>query len=170
MACALSGDVRRTHECARGGRVRLRVSARPLFGAHCARRVATGYAGRSNSRSVRGVDERSRTRDASRIRGFPGSDERRDRGHFLAHASGGGLDINLFHQNALLNRGWSPEGRRYRQMEQYAARHEGTLFFSRPIYEDHYRAAGADPSPLHDANSVMFLESRCGHSSRELPE
>src|ERR1700686_2889466 len=37
-------------------------------------------------------------RPASRIAGFPGSDGRGDRGHFLAHASGGGVDINLFHQ------------------------------------------------------------------------
>src|SRR6185436_3778726 len=49
-------------------------------------------------------------RDASRIRGFPGSDERGDRGHLVAHAAGGGLDLNVFHQNAYLNRGWSPEG------------------------------------------------------------
>jgi hypothetical protein len=79
----------------------------------------------------------ARARNASRMRGFPASYERGDRGHFMAHAAGGGLDINLFHQNARLNRGWSPEGRRYREMEQYVASHEGTLFFSRPIYEDH---------------------------------
>jgi hypothetical protein len=67
-------------------------------------------------------------RNASRIRG--------DRGHFIAHAAGGGLDINLFHQDARLNRGWSPEGRIYRTMERYVAEHDGTFFFSRPIYSD----------------------------------
>jgi hypothetical protein len=76
------------------------------------------------------------SRDASRIRGFPGSDDRGDRGHFLAHAAGGGLDINLFHQEPRLNRGWSPEGKEYRRMEEYIAKHDGTLCFSRPIYED----------------------------------
>jgi hypothetical protein len=75
-------------------------------------------------------------RDASRIRGFPGSDARGDRGHLAAHASGGGLDINVFHQDAWLNRGWSPAGRRYREMERYCAQHEGTFFFSRLIYAD----------------------------------
>jgi hypothetical protein len=75
-------------------------------------------------------------RDASRIKGFPGSDERGDRGHLAAHAAGGGLDINVFHQDAWLNRGWSPRGKRYREMERYCAGNEGTFFFSRLIYAD----------------------------------
>jgi hypothetical protein len=75
-------------------------------------------------------------RDASRLRGFPGSDERGDRGHLAAHAAGGGLDINVFHQDAYLNRGWSPQGKRYRAMERYCAENEGTFFFSRLIYAD----------------------------------
>lgn len=77
-----------------------------------------------------------RGRDASRIKGFPASDDRGDRGHFISHAAGGGLDINLFHQDARFNRGWSPEGKRYRAMERYCAGHEGTFFFSRPLYGD----------------------------------
>jgi hypothetical protein len=84
-----------------------------------------------------GVSQATRAkRPASRIGGFPGSDERGDRGHFVAHASGGGADINLFHQAALLNRGWSAEGKVYREMERYCASHPGTFFFSRPIYAD----------------------------------
>jgi hypothetical protein len=75
-------------------------------------------------------------RPKSRIAGFPGSDERGDRGHFLAHAAGGGVDINLFHQDLLLNQGRSPEGKRYRAMERYCAAHPGTFCFSRPIYSD----------------------------------
>ena len=75
-------------------------------------------------------------RNASRIRGWPGSDDRGDRGHFIAHAAGGALDINLFHQDAALNRGWSPQGKRYREMEQYCAEHPGVFCFSRPIYTD----------------------------------
>ena len=75
-------------------------------------------------------------RDSSRIRGFPGSDERGDRGHLAAHAAGGGLDINVFHQDAYLNRGWSPAGKRYREMERYCAQNRGTFFFSRLIYAD----------------------------------
>ncbi|HEX7676533.1 MAG TPA: hypothetical protein VF713_00300 [Thermoanaerobaculia bacterium] len=83
-------------------------------------------------RSVRA----SAGRPASRIAGFPGSDDRGDRGHFLAHAAGGGVDINLFHQELQLNRGRSPEGRLYRKMERYCATHPGTFCFSRPIYAD----------------------------------
>jgi hypothetical protein len=77
-----------------------------------------------------------RARDATRIKRFPASDNRGDRGHFLSHAAGGPLDINLFHQDVRLNRGWSPEGKLYREMERYCAAHEGTFFFSRPIYVD----------------------------------
>lgn len=76
------------------------------------------------------------SRDASRIRGFPGSDERGDRGHLVAHAAGGGLDLNVFHQDAYLNRGWSAQGKRYREMERYCAGNPGTFFFSRLIYAD----------------------------------
>jgi len=75
-------------------------------------------------------------RDSARMRGFPGSDERGDRGHLVAHAAGGGPDINVFHQEAYLNRGWSPQGKQYRQMERYCSSHAGTFFFSRLIYAD----------------------------------
>ena len=87
--------------------------------------VAYGIAGSATGR-----------RNASRLRGFPGSDERGDRGHLVAHAAGGGLDINVFHQDAYLNRGWSLQGKRYREMERYCAENEGTFFFSRLIYAD----------------------------------
>jgi hypothetical protein len=76
------------------------------------------------------------SRDSSRMRGFPGSDDRGDRGHLVAHAAGGGLDINVFHQDGYLNRGWSPQGKRYREMERYCAERDGTFFFSRLIYAD----------------------------------
>ena len=59
-----------------------------------------------------------------------------DRGHFVAHAAGGGLDLNLFPQLSLLNRGWSRQGRLWRQLERYAARNPGTPLFVRPIYHD----------------------------------
>jgi hypothetical protein len=60
----------------------------------------------------------------------------RDDGHFMARSIGGGLDANLFSQERLLNRGWSAQGKIYRQMERYCRQHEGTFCFSRPIYSD----------------------------------
>jgi hypothetical protein len=86
-------------------------------------------------------------RDAGRMRGFPDpnvSAERilgakafsADKGHFLGHASGGELDINLFPQRRELNRGWSEEGKEFRRMERYVAQHLGTFFYHRPIYDD----------------------------------
>lgn len=59
-----------------------------------------------------------------------------DRGHFLSHASGGELDINLFPQRRELNRGWSDEGKVFREMERYAAAHPGTFQFHRAMYND----------------------------------
>jgi hypothetical protein len=60
----------------------------------------------------------------------------RDRGHFIAHCSGGGLDVNVFSQNRNLNRGLSEEGKLYRQLEKYCWANPGTFCFSRPIYAD----------------------------------
>jgi hypothetical protein len=63
-----------------------------------------------------------------------GSD--RDKGHFIAHAVGGGLDLNVFSQRRDLNRGLSEQGKIYRQMEKYCHDNPGTFCFSRPIYAD----------------------------------
>lgn len=86
-------------------------------------------------------------RDSTRMRGFPDvnvgveglqccEDLVADKGHFLGHASGGVLDINLFPHRRELNRGWSREGKRFRGMEKYVAEHLGTFFYHRPIYDD----------------------------------
>lgn len=81
-------------------------------------------------------------RDASRIRGFlkgglKGEDhEARDKGHYIAHSAGGGLDINLFPQRPELNRGRSGAGKVFRKMERFAATHPGTFLFARPIYSN----------------------------------
>ena len=59
-----------------------------------------------------------------------------DRGHFIANLSGGPIAINLYPQRRDVNRGWSAEGKRYREMEKYIAAHPGIFVFSRPIYND----------------------------------
>lgn len=97
-------------------------------------------------------------RDASRIRGWPGSDERGDRGHLVAHAAGGGLDINLFHQDAWLNRGRSPAGKRYREMERYCAEHDGTFFFSRLIYIDATARPAQIEFAIRKADGGLWVE------------
>ncbi len=77
-------------------------------------------------------------RDASRIRGFLGGsiNECTDKGHFIGHALGGGLDVNLFPQRKDINRGWSKRGKVFRTMERYCSKNPGTFCFSRPIYGD----------------------------------
>jgi hypothetical protein len=60
----------------------------------------------------------------------------RDKGHFIAHAIGGGLDMNVFSQARDLNRGLSEQGRVYRLMERYCYENAGTFCFSRPVYDD----------------------------------
>jgi hypothetical protein len=89
-------------------------------------------------------------RDRARLAGFLPNPLRWsranvDRGHLVAHAAGGGLDLNLFPQASALNRGRSREGRLWRRMEDYAARHPGTPLFVRPIYRDStWRPAGLE--------------------------
>jgi hypothetical protein len=56
-----------------------------------------------------------------------------DRGHFFAHTLGGALYVNIFPQLRCVNRGWSPEGKRFRAMEAYALTHR-SYCFARPIY------------------------------------
>jgi len=81
-------------------------------------------------------------RDASRIRGFLGGPFRlpeggkHDKGHFIGHVLGGGLDVNLFPQRTVVNRGWSETGKTYRAMERYCAKNVGTFCFSCPLYGD----------------------------------
>ncbi len=60
----------------------------------------------------------------------------RDKGHFIAHSIGGGLDVNVFLQDRKLNRGQSEAGRLYREMEKYCLLNPGTFCFSRPVYAD----------------------------------
>jgi hypothetical protein len=92
--------------------------------------------------AVLGTSARAEERcDASRSRGRVGPTEEllgteRDKGHFMAHCIGGGLDVNVFSQERRLNRGWSPQGKIYRQMETYCYEQPGTLCFSRPVYTD----------------------------------
>jgi hypothetical protein len=60
----------------------------------------------------------------------------RDRGHFVAHAAGAGMDMNLFPQAAGLNRGTSDQGKVWKAMERYVVTHPGTPLFVRPTYVD----------------------------------
>lgn len=95
--------------------------------------------------AVLGLSEPGKkARDDYRLRGWVGPTERMygrrwDKGHFIANSIGGAVDrleINVFVQRRDLNRGWSAEGRRYREMERYCVRNPGTFCFSRPIYTD----------------------------------
>jgi hypothetical protein len=60
----------------------------------------------------------------------------RDKGHFIARCIGGGFNLNVFSQDRHLNRGWSSQGKTYREMERHCQDHPGTFCFSRPIYAD----------------------------------
>jgi len=87
------------------------------------------------------------TRDRSQMAGFPDLNQSVrsalgdrafvvDKGHFLGHASGGRLDINLFAHRRELNRGVSLEGRAFRSMERFVARSPGTFFYHLARYDD----------------------------------
>jgi hypothetical protein len=82
----------------------------------------------------------AQSRDRSRQAGFPLAPALAaagyERGHLIAHATGGQLDANLFAQARHVNQGWSPDGRRYRQLERLAAANPGCLVFHRLVYGD----------------------------------
>ncbi len=81
--------------------------------------------------------KRDSTRLAGYLRGVYGwTDKDTDKGHFIGHSLGGGVDENIFPQKKEVNRGHSVGGKVYRAMETYCAQNEGTFCFSRPIYCD----------------------------------
>jgi hypothetical protein len=88
-------------------------------------------------RSRRPDGPRDRGRQAGFILNPPTwSQAGRDRGHFVAHAAGGGMDMNFFPQAAGLNRGTTRQGSAWKEMERHAIEHPGTPLFVRPLYED----------------------------------
>ena len=88
-------------------------------------------------RSTPAEGPRDRGRQAGFIRNPASWSHRgRDRGHFVAHAAGGGMDMNFFPQAAGLNRGTTRQGAVWKAMERHAIEHPGTPLFVRPVYED----------------------------------
>jgi hypothetical protein len=80
-----------------------------------------------------------RVGDRRLLRRFPLPDRsarRLDRGHLIALASGGGENVNLVPQATRLNRGWSEQGRRWRQLERLAASQAGVSMFIEVRYDD----------------------------------
>jgi hypothetical protein len=73
----------------------------------------------------------SAVRDALGDEAYPA-----DPGHFLGNVSGGRLDINIFPQRRDLNRGWTQDGKRFRQMEHFVKTHPGTFFYHHAFYID----------------------------------
>lgn len=84
----------------------------------------------------------TKSRDTSRMKGFIGGFKKMvgyqqfDKGHFIAHLSGGVLDVNLYPQLTELNRGWSKQGKVFRKMERFCVDNPGTFIFTRPLYSD----------------------------------
>src|ERR1017187_10065993 len=96
------------------------------------------------------------SRDRNRMRGHPRPGRTGDdRGQLISCAAGGGYDINLVPMDAALNRGWSPEGARFRAMERKAARLPGTLFFIRPVYEDGTDRPGRFEAGVQDGGNLL---------------
>jgi hypothetical protein len=95
-------------------------------------------------------------RDHSRMRGHPRPGRSGDdRGHLISCAAGGGYDINLVPMDAALNRGWSPEGSRFRALERKAAAAPGTLFFIRPVYQDGTDRPGWFEAGVQDGENLL---------------
>lgn len=95
------------------------------------------------SRTVAGwtrVPTSAEPRDASRQRRYPIAPDLAargfERGHLIARATGGGLDVNLFPQAWQVNQGRSEEGRRFRSLERLAAANPGALQLTRLLWTD----------------------------------
>lgn len=70
-------------------------------------------------------------RDKSRMSGYPRPERKEDhRGHLIAHASGGGYDLNLVAMDQGVNL-----GKPLREMEKYCAANPGTPYFIRMFYD-----------------------------------
>jgi hypothetical protein len=86
----------------------------------------------------------TKPRDKERMAGLYGPTEKTfgkgyDKGHYISRAIGGDDNFenaNLFPQLRHINRGTSDLGKLYRNIERHCASTVGTLFFSRPIYEN----------------------------------
>jgi hypothetical protein len=109
--------------------------------------------------SRKGTDKRN----IARQRGWVGPTEKHwgkenDKGHFIAHTLGGGLEINVFVQRRDLNRGWSIEGKLYRSMEKFCLEHPGTFFFHRAFYEDLTSRPSALEFGLLKPNGELWIE------------
>jgi hypothetical protein len=118
--------------------------------------------GKSYSRAPRVVgvwglsQPRAKGRDHSRMRGHPRPGRSvDDRGHLISCAAGGGYDINLVPMDTALNRGWSPEGSRFRTLERKAAATPGTLFFIRPVYQDGTDRPGRFEAGVQDGENLL---------------
>ena len=94
--------------------------------------VAYGYS--SKPQFERGINDINMRVDDQR----KWADKETDRGHFIAHAIGGNIWVNIFPQRRDVNRGASEAGKRYKSMEKYLLNNEGIFCFSRPIYFDFY--------------------------------
>lgn len=82
-----------------------------------------------------GQDQKQQAQLGWRDRFFKTYGQLYDRGHFMSHRQGGGLDINLFPQRADINQGHGQLGDLYRRMET-ACVVDRVFCFSRPIYDD----------------------------------
>jgi len=105
----------------------------------------------------------SRNRDVNRMKGFLGLSSKifgsnYDKGHFIGHALGGGLDVNLFPQLRDINRGWSMHGKVFRAMERYCAKNIGTFCFSHPLYYDYTWIPSAIEYGVLMSNHELWVE------------
>lgn len=113
----------------------LRDHSKPLEKEILEARVVAGF-GISTQSPMKGNRKKMRTWLGKTSEVFSPYGLNYDKGHFLAHAIGGPIDVNLFPQRRDINRGWSEDGKDYRKMEKYIASNPGTFVFSRPIYTD----------------------------------
>lgn len=127
------------------------------------------------------VPKHASARDRSRQAGFPLHASLiaagYERGHLIARASGGPLDINLYPQAWQVNQGRSEDGKEFRRLEMLAARNPGCLQFSRLIWSGdgsvpaaHHMLVAIDGQPVAQgvfSNSPMPRPARVPAAVRD---
>jgi hypothetical protein len=93
-------------------------------------------------------------RDQARQKGHPRAPDGDHKGHVIAHSIGGGMDINIVAQKASVNL-----GRRWRQIEVFAAAHPGTAIAVHLIYNDDSDRPASFEYAFEDAKDGFRLES-----------
>ncbi len=114
-----------------------------------------------------------RVGDRSQLRRFPlppNTGRALDRGHLIAMAAGGGENVNIVPQASKLNRGHSPDGKRWRDLERHCAAHPGIFMLLSVEYDDLTDIPARFEFRIIDTDGTTRRERFTNRDEPELPD